>query len=403
MYPTLYHALLDLTGIDLVGLKFLNSFGFFVALGFLAAYLMLASELRRKTAQGLLKPTRRTIVIGGPAAPGELVLQGLVGFLIGWKGLYLLFNLAETTQDPPAFLLSGKGSFLGGIAVAALFIWLLWRDKQKQRKAEPETRVVTMAAVEHAGNITMTAAIWGFIGAKVFSWFEGAGDFSWTAFTAWFAHPIDHLRAIRAADIVSGLTMYGGLIVAGIMVMRYFRKHGLAFWPSVDAAAPGVLLAYGIGRLGCQVSGDGDWGIVNNAPAPSWMPRWLWSYDYPNNVNNAGVEMLTGTRFEGYGHHLPEPVFPTPLYEVIACVLLFAVLWKLRKRIATPGIMFCLFLVFDGVERFLIEKIRVNKLLIGSWTQAEVISLVLTIGGLFGIWWFTKNKKKTHGPAEAHG
>ncbi|HEX2615952.1 MAG TPA: prolipoprotein diacylglyceryl transferase family protein, partial [Flavobacteriales bacterium] len=347
MYPTLYHALLDLTGIGLTPLKFLNSFGFFVALGFVGAYLTLASELRRKTALGLLKPTMRIVVVGGPAKPMDLFLQGLVGFIIGWKGLYLLFNLGETTADPPAFLLSGKGSFIGGIAVGAWFVWMLWREKQKQRKAEPEVRTVPMQAVDHAGNITITAAVWGFIGAKVFSWFEGAADFQWSAFVAWFEHPIDHLRAIKVTDIVSGLTMYGGLIVAGIMVMRYFRKHGLAFWPSVDAAAPGVLLAYGIGRLGCQVSGDGDWGIANTTPAPAWMPSWLWSYDYPNNVNNAGVEMVTGTKFPGYGHHLAAPVFPTPLYEAIACVLLFVVLWKLRKRITIPGVMFCLFLVFD--------------------------------------------------------
>lgn len=400
MYPTLYHALLDLTGLDWPVLKFLNSFGFFVALAFVGAYLTLSWELKRKEAQGLIAASTVVRTVGEGPRPGELALQAVIGFIVGWKGLYLLLH-REVTQDPPAFLLSGQGDVIGGLAGAALLAYLYWREKKKHQLAEPRQERVTLHPYQHGGNITLTAALWGFIGAKVFSWFEGAADFRWEVIGAWLRHPVQHLEQVQVKDIVSGLTMYGGLIVAGLMVMRYFRKHRLAFWPSVDAAAPGVLLAYGIGRIGCQVSGDGDWGIVNTAPAPSWMPGWLWSYDYPNNVNRVGIPITSGTRFPDYGTHLPEPVFPTPLYEAIACILLFLVLWKLRKRIVTPGVMFCLFLVFDGVERFLIEKIRVNELLIGTWTQAEVISAVLTVGGLLGILWFTKSKK-SHGPEAAH-
>ena len=66
MYPTLYHAFLDLFGVDLRLLKILNSFGFFVAIAFVAAHYTLAAELRRKTGRGLLKATQRTITIAGP-------------------------------------------------------------------------------------------------------------------------------------------------------------------------------------------------------------------------------------------------------------------------------------------------------------------------------------------------
>lgn len=398
MYPTLYHALLDLTGIDLPVLKFLNSFGFFVALAFIAAYLTLARELRRKTAEGLLKPTPQTTVIGAPAAPMDLVFQAIIGFIVGFKGLYMLLHMQEVTADPPGFLLSGQGNFIGGVAVAALFAWLLWREKDKQRKDPPETRTVLIPAVQHAGNITITAAVWGFIGAKLFHWLESPSDF------------LDLVRTGNVKDIVSGLTMYGGLIVAGIMVVRYFRKHGLAVLPSMDAAVPGLMLAYGVGRLGCQVSGDGDWGVANTAAKPGWIPQWLWSYDYPNNVNAVmgphrggySGELLTdGTAFEGYGTHLVPGVFPTPLYEAIACILLFGVLWALRKRITTPGVLFCVYLMLNGVERFFIEKIRVNVPFLGELTQAEVISTLLFLLGVGGMIWSTK--RRTNGTAEANG
>lgn len=398
MYPTLYHAFLDLFGIDLPFLKFVNSFGFFVALAFVAAHQVLSAELRRRTALGQLAPTRRTITVGAPATPLELVMQGLLGFLLGWKALYMVLNMAEVTVDPPAFLLSGKGYFVGGLVVGALFVWLLWKEKEKQRLKQPEQREVIVPAVQHAGNITFLAALWGFIGAKLFHWLESPRDL------------MELIKDPNAKDIVTGLTMYGGLIVAGLAIMRYFRRNGLAFWPAVDCAAPAVLLAYGIGRIGCQVSGDGDWGVANTAPTPSWLPQWMWSYDYPNNVNGVtgynslggyeGVPITDGTCFEGYCTHLVPGVYPTPFYEAVACILLFGVLWSLRKRITAPGVIFSLFLVFDGVERFLVEKIRVNEPWLGSWTQAEVISLLLTVGGLFGIWWF--QRARPHGPEATH-
>jgi len=388
MYPTLYHALLDLTGLDWPVLKFLNSFGFFVALAFIGAYLTLVWELKRKEGLGLIKPTLQKVIVGAGAKPAELIMQGIVGFIVGWKGLYILLHTSEVTGDPPAFLLSGKGNLIGGIAVAALFVWLLWREKEKHRLKEPREETVTIHPAQQGGNITLTAALWGFIGAKLFHWLESPRDF------------MDLVATGNVRDLVSGLTMYGGLIVAGFMVVRYFKKHGMAVLPSMDAAAPGLMLAYGIGRLGCQVAGDGDWGIANTAPKPGWIPQWLWSYDYPNNVNAvlgphrggySGVPITDGTCFEGYCTHLVPGVFPTPLYEVIMCLALFGALWWLRKRLLIPGMLFAVYLIMNGVERFLIEKIRVNEPFLGSWTQAEVISLLLIFLGVGSMLWLRKH------------
>ncbi len=391
MYPTLYHALLDLTGIDLPFLAFLNSFGFFVAIAFYFASWTLSMELRRKESAGLLRPSLRTVVVGAPASPLELALQGLLGFVLGWKVLYLLTNSSEVLADTKAFLLSTQGSVVGGLAVGGLFVWLRWREKKKAQLAEPKNEQVQVLPSEHATQITLTAALWGFIGAKLFHWLENPGQF------------VAFLRSPSGDDIMTGLTMYGGLILAGFMVIRYFRKHGIPAWHGADAAAPGVMLAYAVGRIGCQVSGDGDWGIVNKAPAPSWLPQWLWSYDYPNNVNAIGVPLLDGRPcFPGYCTVLPEPVFPTPVYETLVCLLFFGVLWVLRKKVAAPGTIFFVFLFLNGLERFFIEKIRVNVELFGNWTQAEVISLLLMLVGIGGAWWTLKCSPLEHGPEETN-
>src|SRR5436190_22331960 len=177
MYPTLYHALLDLTGLDLPGLRFLNSFGFFVAVAFIFASWTLSLELRRKEKEGVLKASLKKVTTGLPATPIELIGQGLLGFILGWKGLYLLTNMSEVTAAPQAFLLSAHGSISGGLALAALLAWLRWREKEKARLPEPRTEEVAILPSEHGSNITLTAAFWGLLGAKLFHWLENPGEF----------------------------------------------------------------------------------------------------------------------------------------------------------------------------------------------------------------------------------
>ncbi len=158
------------------------------------------------------------------------------------------------------------------------------------------------------------------------------------------------------------------------------------------------MLAYGIGRIGCQLSGDGDWGIVNTMPKPSslsFLPDWAWSFKYPHNVLGEGVQ-IPGC----VGRHcaeLPMPVFPTPLYEAVMALLIFAFLWSIRKRINITGMMFSVYLFLNGMERFFIEKIRVNTLyhIFGkAFTQAELISSILMLLGLIGIYLSYKNAQK---------
>ncbi|HET9431477.1 MAG TPA: prolipoprotein diacylglyceryl transferase family protein [Chitinophagaceae bacterium] len=370
MYPNLYFAFKDLFGVEWKSLRFVNSFGFFVAIAFILGAIILVAELRRKSKEGLLQPTEMQITVGQPATAAELILNFLLGFLLGYKILALFIMNNSATEDPQAFIFSTLGNWPAGIALGLLFAGLKWYEKNKQKLAKPETRTVRIWPHDRVGEITIIALVFGLIGAKLFDIFE-----NWTDF---LKHPSDYILS------PSGLTFYGGLICAALAIWWYARRHKIGFWHLNDAAAPALMLAYAIGRIGCQVSGDGDWGIANTQPKPfSWLPDWMWSYTYPHNVNEMG-DPIPGC-IGKYCNELPVGHYPTPLYETIVCLVLFFVLWALRKRLKVPGTLFALYLMLNGIERFFIEKIRVNtriNLFGFEPTQAEVISTLLFLTGL---------------------
>ena len=382
MYPNLYYAFKDLFGIDFPPLRFINSFGFFVAIAFIVAASLLASELKRKSKMGLLQPTEDEVIVGKAATPAELFLNFILGFLLGYKILALFFLSSSATQDPQTFIFSSMGSWPAGIGLGLLFAGLKWWDRKKQQLKKPEKRTVRIWPQDRVGEITILALIFGLLGAKLFDIFENWSDF--------LKQP--------AAYIFSGggLTFYGGLICATIAIIIYARKYKIPVRHLADAIAPPLMIAYAIGRIGCQVSGDGDWGIQNIAPNPySWLPDWLWSYNYPNNVIEVGTS-IPGCVGK-YCMQLPYNVYPTALYETIACTILFFVLWFLRKRLRPAGSVFALYLVLNGIERFFIEKIRVNNELdiFGFHpTQAEVISFGLVVIGII-IWIFLYTKYRS--------
>ena len=109
MYPNLYYAFRDLFGIDLPALRFINTFGFFVALAFILAALVLAAELRRKSKQGLLQPTEIQVMVGKPASATDILLNFFLGFLLGYKILALFILEKSATEDPQAFIFSSRG------------------------------------------------------------------------------------------------------------------------------------------------------------------------------------------------------------------------------------------------------------------------------------------------------
>jgi len=370
----------------------IQTFGFFVALSFLAAAYTLSLELKRKEKSGLLGATSRQTWVGKPATVAEMFFSGLLGFIIGYKLVFFALNYRELVADPQGSLLSLKGSLWGGLVSAAVSVWMKYREKEKEKKEKPELITETVHPSDQVSNFTMIAAVAGIVGAKIFHNLEYLDTF--------FKDPVGELLSF------SGLTMYGGLIVGAIAVIWYGKKNQVAPLHLCDAAAPGLMLAYGTGRIGCQLAGDGDWGIVNTAPKPtafSLFPDWTWSFTYPHNVINEGVP-IPGCA----GKHcfmLEQGVFPTPFYESVVCIFLFFVLWSFRKKMMAPGMMFSVYLLFNGIERFLVEQIRVNSKyhLAGiGFTQAQLISFLLIILGASGIVYF-RNHHQQASISKSHG
>ncbi len=384
MYPNLQYLFQDLFGLNIPFLAYLQSFGFLVAISFLLANYTMTLEMKRKEREGILKPVKVKVTLTElkKQRRSDLIGALIVGYVIGFK-LVPLFTEGTGELSLQEFLFSGEGNFLAGILFAAGSAgYRFWRQKSEALPTEDQEGLVH--PYEIMGNLTVAAAITGLIGAKVFHNLENWDEF--------ISDPIGNLVAF------SGLTFYGGLIVGGGTVLYLAKKKNIHWRHMLDIGAPAMMLAYGVGRLGCQISGDGDWGIVNTAAKPgwlSWAPDWLWSYTYPNNVLRDGVP-IEGCVGE-YCNQLAEAVYPTPLYEAFVCVGLFFLLWKLRKRVKIPGMLFAIYLILNGFERFMIEKIRVNNKMdfLGmELTQAEIISFALILIGVIGIWYFRKNPLK---------
>ena len=381
MYPNLSFLIQDLFGIY-IPLP-IQTFGFFVALAFLLSSWTLKLELKRKEEEGLITSFLQEKIIGLATSKKDLLIASLVGFLVGFKLLYAAQNYSEFSINPQYFILSTNGSFLGGFIGAIVNYYLKYSEGEKSKLDQPKKVKVEVHPYELVGNITIIAAVSGIIGAKIFHNLENINDF--------MADPIGQLLSF------SGLTFYGGLICGAAGVIWYGKKYNIHYKYLSDAAAPGLMLAYGIGRMGCHFSGDGDWGINNLNQKPEWMsflPDWTWAYNYPNNVLNSGVP-IEGC-IGNYCNQLAIPVFPTPLYEVIMALSLFFLLWSLRKKIKISGMLFGLYLIFNGIERFFIEKIRVNtKYIIFKYeiTQAEIISFSLIIIGSIIIYRLYKSEK----------
>ncbi len=231
------------------------------------------------------------------------------------------------------------------------------------RAAAPTTVAAPPSAI--VNRLVILAAIGGVAGSKLFHILENLDLFA--------ADPIGTIFSS------GGLTFYGGLITAAALIAWTVRRAGLPVPRVADAVAPGLILGYGIGRIGCYLAGDGDWGICSRlADKPAFLPSWLWSETFPRNI--LGENIPGGICAAGF-----DGVYPTMLYEFAMCLAAFAVLWALRRHRWGAGWLFGLYLVFTGVERFLIELIRVNN--VGTYlgipaTQAQVISVILAIAGV---------------------
>ncbi|MEM9819959.1 MAG: prolipoprotein diacylglyceryl transferase family protein [Bacteroidota bacterium] len=382
MYPDLSYLLHDLIGTSPDNwTSIIKTFGLLLVISFLVAAYMLGLELKRKEDAGLLQPTKEKTIVGQAATLWELVSNALLGFFIGFKFVYIVQHFSDFQLDPADVILSVRGNWFGGIIGAILFAALKYYEKDREKLPKPVEKDILIHPYERIGDITILAAISGIVGAKLFALAEDLGRV--------FDGEISFSHLVSSFFSGSGLAIYGGLIVAFFCVYFYVKRKGITPIHVMDAVAPALMIAYGIGRMGCHFSGDGDWGIPNEMPKPEWMaflPDWLWAYDYPHNVIREGVPMENCNGMQ-YCTRLDPPVYPTPVYETTMAFILGGVLWALRKRILIPGMLFFIYVILNGVERFFIEKIRVNiKYDVGGLqlTQAEIISICMMIIGVIG-------------------
>lgn len=381
MYPDLSYLLHDIFGTPVDNaFAVVKMFGLMLALAFLAAAWAFGSELKRKEQEGLISGFKE-VRYPNRTRLQDLLVQALIGFILGFKFGAIASDFAAFKTDPASVVFSGQGNVIWGLLGALLLFAAYYPSYLKTKKEGAKKETVVVMPHQRVGDITILAAISGIVGARLFSILENFGDF--------LRDPIGQLFS------GSGLTIYGGLILAFIVVYRYVKKKGIPPIHVMDSAAPAMILGYAVGRMGCQLAGDGDWGIVHETPVPDWffLPDWFWAYDYPRNVLNEGVKMADCVGH--YCHHLVPPVYPTPLYEVIMGLMIFGILWALRKRMKVAGSIFFLYVLLNGIERLIIEFIRVNpryEILGVTLSQAQYIAIGLILTGAGGLYYLFRKK-----------
>lgn len=255
-----------------------------------------------------------------------------------------------------------------GIALL-LSSWILSKEFERKRLSAADATTITLFAV-----------ICGIAGSKLFYLFE-----AWSEFTA------DPLGTIFSPG---GLTFYGGLILSIIVIWLYTKSKKVPFLVIADAASPALAVGYGVGRIGCHLAGDGDYGIPTSLP---------WGTNYANGTAKPHL-VFSGTPYEKM---FPEgfvpdntPLHPTPVYEFLIMMLIFWILWKFRKKDWSDGQLFMVYLILAGLERFFIEFLRLNARLLFNLSEAQLISVVMIIAGALGFFYLGKRKLPNYVPVK---
>jgi phosphatidylglycerol---prolipoprotein diacylglyceryl transferase len=233
---------------------------------------------------------------------------------------------------------------------------------------KPEIHVLGLSIKTFGLFFALNFAAWGLLAARRLKELGKPSDWAYEIVTvaligglvgarAYFL--VQNHDAMSLGDIFggSGLIWYGGLAGGTIAVLFWAYRKDFLSLGLVDIAGPGLALGYAIGRIGCQVSGDGDYG-------KPWDGPWAMGYPHGTVPTEPGVT-----------------VHPTPIYETLAMGLLAFALWQLRDRVR-PGLLFAGYLVGGGLERFLVEFLRRNEDVALGLTAAQLESLTLLIAGL---------------------
>lgn len=404
MYPDLSYFFHDILGTQVDNwTSIFKTFGFMLVVALVACGYFLKSELVRLESEGKILPKITTVTVTGKIALSDILTNSVFFCILVAKGGIIVSDFTHFSANPAGAIFSKEGFWLPGILAGFLFsVYHIWNNSKITEK--PVTRSISIYPSSKTNDIIILAGLSGVLGSKLFSVLEDIPAFLEDPSGAFFSG--------------SGLNVYGGLILAFITVYWYVNRIGIKPIYMMDIAGMGILLGYAIGRIGCQLSGDGDWGIQATAIPDSWfLPDWLWSYTYPSNVNNEGVllascnpetyqnAVLSGLSTENscvqscgmrYCHELDQGVYPTPIYETLFCLLAFGILYMKKHAFRIPGTLFFTYMIINGFERFLIETIRVNEKypLFGMlWSQAQYISVLFVITGFAGLVYLLKIRK----------
>ncbi len=237
---------------------------------------------------------------------------------------------------------------------------------------------------EFSSAVVVWAAIVGLAGARLL---DIANDLP-----AYLANP----RSIIFSG--SGFVWYGGLmggILAAYLVSRYFKVR---FAVTADMCAPALAIGQAIGRVGCQLSGDGDWGAISTLP---------WAMAYPRAIvgwigRNVAAIGPHNTLIFPYPPDAPVPagvrVHPAPVYETILYLIVFAVLWSMRRRSGADGRLFYLYLMLAGACRFAVEFVRINPRVMLGLSEAQWIAIAMMVIGAGA--WFASGARAAHPAVE---
>jgi len=216
-----------------------------------------------------------------------------------------------------------------------------------------------------ANELTIIAVIFGIAGSKMLSLIEDWGSFM--------------NDPIGMAFSPGGLTWYGGFILATLIIAWDIKRKKQRFLKVADAFAPALILGYGVARIGCHLSGDGDYGIPTNLP---------WGVNYSKGIVPPSIALKDFPQITSQfpGGIVPDGTLlhPTPIYEFLACTIIFLFLWKIRKKLKPDGKIFMIYLVLAGMERLLVEFIRLNPRLLFGLSEAQLVSIPMILIGVAG-------------------
>jgi phosphatidylglycerol---prolipoprotein diacylglyceryl transferase len=214
--------------------------------------------------------------------------------------------------------------------------------------------------------ITILSVVFGVGGAKLLFLIE-----EWNSF---IKNPLQMMFS------PGGLTWYGGFIVGMTAIYVYVRRKRVPYLKVLDALAVALILAYGVARLGCHFSGDGDYGFPTDLP-------WGTNYEKGTYPPSRAFAIFPEITAKYPGGIVPDntPCHPTPVYETILGIIGFIFLWNLRTRGLVDGRLFMIYLMMASAFRFGIEFFRLNPRLLWGLSEAQLISIVMCLIGSAGI------------------